>query len=183
MTNKKTVDMTVGSPLKHILGFMIPTLVGYLFQQFYSVADTVIIGRNLGEDSLAAVGATGALNFMVIGFCMGICSGFAIPIAQKFGAKDYSSMRRFVANSAWTAAFIALILTTVVCIFCMPILRLLNTPENIINDSYTYIFIIFLGIPVTVMYNMASGIMRSLGDSRTPVYFLFISSAHFNVVE
>ena len=176
MTNKKTVDMTTGSPLKHIIGFMIPTLVGFLFQQFYSVADTVIIGRNLGEDSLAAVGATGCLNFMVIGFCMGICSGFAIPIAQRFGAKDYSSMRKFVANSIWTAGAISLMLTVVVCILCMSILRGLNTPENIIEESYTYIFIIFLGIPATIMYNLASGIMRSLGDSRTPVYFLFLSS-------
>ena len=128
MTNKKTVDMTTGSPLKHILGFMIPTLVGFLFQQFYSVADTVIIGRNLGEDSLAAVGATGCLNFMVIGFCMGICSGFAIPIAQRFGAKDYSSMRKFVANSIWTAGAISLMHTVVVCILCMSILRGLKTP-------------------------------------------------------
>ena len=176
MTNKKTVDMTIGSPLKHILGFMIPTLVGFLFQQFYNLADTVIIGRNLGEDSLAAVGATGCLNFMIIGFCMGICSGFAIPIAQRFGAKDYPSMRRFVANSIWAASLIALVITVVVCFLCMSILRGLNTPDNIIDDSYTYIWIIFLGIPATIMYNLASGIMRSLGDSRTPVYFLLLSS-------
>ena len=176
MTNKKTVDMTTGSPFKHILGFMIPTLVGFLFQQFYSVADTVIIGRNLGEDSLAAVGATGCLNFMIIGFCIGVCTGFAIPIAQKFGAKDYSGMRRFVANSIWAASIIAVIMTTVVCILCMSILRGLNTPSNIINESYTYIWIIFLGIPVTIMYNLAAGIMRSLGDSKTPVYFLLLSS-------
>ncbi len=181
MTNKKTVDMTIGSPLKHILGFMIPTLVGFLFQQFYNLADTVIIGRNLGEDSLAAVGATGCLNFMIIGFCMGICSGFAIPIAQRFGAKDYPSMRRFVANSIWAASLIALVITVVVCFLCMSILRGLNTPDNIINDSYTYIWIIFLGIPATIMYNLASGIMRSLGDSRTPVYFLLLSSV-INIV-
>ena len=168
--------MTIGSPFKHILGFMIPTLVGFLFQQFYNLADTVIIGRNLGEDSLAAVGATGSLNFMIIGFCMGICSGFAIPIAQRFGAKDYPSMRRFVANSIWAASIISLIITVVVCSLCMSILRGLNTPDNIIQQSYTYIWIIFLGIPATVMYNLASGIMRSLGDSKTPVYFLLLSS-------
>ena len=176
MSDKKIVDMTVGSPMKHILGFMFPTLVGYLFQQFYSVVDTIIIGRYLGEDSLAAVGSTGPINFMIIGFCMGLCSGFAIPIAQKFGAKDYTSMRRFVANCIWTAAGIGIILTVIVCIFSMDILRLLRTPSNIIDEANVYIFIIFLGIPVTIMYNMASGIMRSLGDSRTPVYFLLLSS-------
>lgn len=176
MANKKTVDMTMGSPFKHILGFMIPTLVGYLFQQFYSVVDTVIIGRNLGEDSLAAVGATGSLNFMIIGFCMGICSGFAIPVAQMFGAKDFPSMRKYLANGIWAAVFISVIITVAVYFLCMPILRGLKTPENIINESYTYISIIFIGIPVTILYNFASGIMRSLGDSRTPVYFLLFSS-------
>lgn len=176
MTEKKTVDMTIGSPLKHILGFMLPTLVGYLFQQFYSVVDTVIIGRYLGENSLAAVGSTGAINFMIIGFCMGLCSGFAIPIAQKFGAKDFPAMRKFVANAIWTAGSLGLVIAVTVYLLCMNILKALNTPENIIGEAYIYISILFIGIPVTIMYNMASGIMRSLGDSRTPVYFLLLSS-------
>ena len=176
MTDKKTVDMTTGSPLKHILGFMLPTLVGYLFQQFYSVVDTVIIGRYLGEDSLAAVGSTGSINFMIIGFCMGLCTGFAIPVAQKFGAKDFVSMRKFVANAIWTVAVLGVTITIIVYLLCMNILRLLHTPENIIDQAYIYISILFIGIPITIMYNMASGLMRSLGDSRTPVYFLLISS-------
>lgn len=181
MTEKKTVDMTTGSPFKHILGFMLPTLIGYLFQQFYSLVDTVIIGRFLGEDSLAAVGSTGAINFMIIGFCMGLCTGFAIPIAQKFGAKNYVTMRKFVANAIWTAAVLGTVITVVVYMLCMNILKLLHTPSNIIDDAYIYISILFIGIPVTIMYNMASGIMRSLGDSRTPVYFLLISSG-LNIV-
>ncbi|MCR5227095.1 MAG: MATE family efflux transporter [Eubacterium sp.] len=181
MTEKKTVDMTTGSPFKHILGFMLPTLIGYLFQQFYSLVDTVIIGRFLGEDSLAAVGSTGAINFMIIGFCMGLCTGFAIPIAQKFGAKNYVTMRKFVANAIWTAAVLGTVITVVVYLLCMNILKLLHTPSNIIDDAYIYISILFIGIPVTIMYNMASGIMRSLGDSRTPVYFLLISSG-LNIV-
>ena len=181
MTDKKTVDMTVESPFKHIIGFLLPTLIGYLFQQFYSVVDTVIIGRFLGEDSLAAVGSTGAINFMIIGFCMGLCTGFAIPIARKFGAKDFVSMRRFVANSIWTAAVIGLAITTVVYILSMNILRGLKTPSNIIEEANIYISVLFLGIPVTMMYNMTSGIMRSLGDSRTPVYFLLLSSG-LNIV-
>ncbi len=181
MTEKKTVDMTIGSPFKHILGFMLPTLVGYLFQQLYSMADTVIIGRFLGEDSLAAVGSTGCMNFMIIGFCMGLCSGFAIPIAQKFGAKDFTAMRKFVANSIWACIGFAIIITSVFYMLCMNILQMLRTPSNIIDEAYIYLSILFLGIPVTMMYNMASGIMRSLGDSRTPVYFLLISSG-LNIV-
>ncbi|MCR5103144.1 MAG: MATE family efflux transporter [Eubacterium sp.] len=176
MTDKKTVDMTTGSPFKHILGFMLPTLVGYLFQQFYSLVDTVIIGRFLGEDSLAAVGATGSVNFMIIGFCMGLCSGFAIPVAQKFGAKDFVSMRRFVSNSIWASIMFTSVITVTVYLLCRSILLVMNTPANIIDESHTYLSILFLGIPITVMYNLSSGIMRSLGDSKTPVYFLLISS-------
>lgn len=176
MAKTATKDMTVGSPLKLILGFAIPTLLGMLFQQFYSMVDTMIVGKWLGVDSLAAVGSTGSINFMVVGFCIGVCSGFAIPVAQKFGAGDYKALRRFVTNSVWISAIFAVIMTVLVSIFCMDILRLMKTPENIIDEAYSYIFIIFIGIPVTYLYNLLSGIIRSLGDSKTPVYFLVISS-------
>ena len=176
MTDKKTVDMTIGSPAKHIIGFMLPTLVGYLFQQFYNLVDTVIIGRYLGEDSLAAVGSTGSVVFMIIGFCMGLCSGFAIPIAQKYGAKDFVMMRRFVSNCIWAAGMISIVMAMVTYMLTRNILLGMNTPDNIIDDAQIYLSILFIGIPVTVMYNMASGIMRSLGDSKTPVYFLLLSS-------
>ncbi|MCR4691935.1 MAG: MATE family efflux transporter [Lachnospiraceae bacterium] len=174
--SKKTVDMTTGSPLFHILSFMLPTLVGYLFQQLYSMADTVIIGQYLGEDALASVGATGSINFMIIGFCMGLCTGFAIPIAQAFGARDYRNMRRYLTNSIYVSAVISISIAVIVYFQCMNILHLMQTPDNIIQGSWRYLSILFLGIPVTVMYNLASGIMRSLGDSRTPVYFLLLSS-------
>lgn len=178
---QKTIDMTTGSPFRHIIGFMMPTLVGYLFQQFYSMADTVIIGRFLGEDALASVGATGSINFMIIGFCMGLCSGFAIPIAQSFGAKDYSALRRFTVNSIYTSILFSVTIGVIVYLQCLNILKLMKTPDNIIQGSYTYLSILFIGIPVTVMYNLFSGIMRSLGDSRTPVYFLLFSSG-INIV-
>ena len=113
---------------------------------------------------------------MIIGFCTGACSGFAIPVAQKFGAGDYKGMRKFVANAGWLSAVFAVVMTTVVGALCMNILQWMNTPEDIIQGAYDYIFVIFLGIPVTYLYNMLAGIIRSLGDSKTPVYFLLLSS-------
>lgn len=174
-------DMTEGQPLKLILGFAVPMLLGMLFQQFYSMVDTVIVGKFLGVDALAAVGSTSAINFMVIGFVQGVCSGFAIPVAQRFGAQDYSDMRRFVANSAWMSAIFAVVMTAVIGLLTWNILEWMQTPENIIQGAYDYIFYIFLGIPATFLYNILSGIIRSLGDSRTPVYFLILSSL-LNVV-
>lgn len=176
MAKSTTKNMTQGNPTKLILGFALPMLLGYLFQQFYSMVDTIIVGQWLGVSSLAAVGSTGSINFMIIGFCMGVCSGFAIPVAQRFGSGDYSSLRKFVANSVWVSIVFAVIMTGLVCYFCMDILELMHTPADIIQEAYDYIFIIFLGIPVTYLYNLLSGIIRSLGDSRTPVYFLVLSS-------
>ncbi len=169
-------DMTQGSPMKLILGFSIPLLFGLLFQQFYSMVDTIIVGHYLGVDALAAVGATGSVNFLIIGFCMGICSGFAIPVAQEFGAGNDKNLRKYVTNSVWLAVLFAAVMTVVVVLLCRPILRLMQTPENIIDGSYHYIVIIFLGIPVTYLYNMTSAIIRSLGDSKTPVIFLTMAA-------
>ncbi len=171
-----TKNMTEGSPMKLILGFSIPLFFGFLFQQFYSLVDTVIVGRFLGKDNLAAVGATGSINFLVIGFCMGVCSGFAIPVSHKFGAGDYPGMRKYVANCAWLAAAFAVVLTGFTTLFCRQILVVMRTPGNILDSSYAYIWIIFLGIPATFLYNMTSGVIRALGDSRTPVIFLVMSS-------
>ncbi|MDE7047352.1 MATE family efflux transporter [Parablautia intestinalis] len=176
MAKNLTRDMTVGSPMKLILGFSIPLLLGFLCQQFYSVVDTIIVGQFLGVEALAGVGATGSVNFMVIGFCSGVCSGFAIPVAQKFGAKDYSAMRAFVANSAWLSMIFAFVMTIVVALLCRNILTWMNTPEDIFENAYSYILIIFLGIPATYLYNILSGIIRSMGDSRTPLLFLLLSS-------
>ncbi|MBR1571921.1 MAG: MATE family efflux transporter [Lachnospiraceae bacterium] len=177
MAKDTTKSLTTGSPTKLIIGFALPLLVGMLFQQFYSLVDTIIVGKTLGVDALAAVGSTGSINFMIIGFAMGICSGFAIPVAQRFGAEDYKSMRKFVANSVWLSIIISVVMTIVVVALTRQILIWMNTPDNIIEQAYSYIVVIFAGIPVIFLYNMTSGIMRSLGDSKTPVYFLLMASA------
>ena len=177
MAGKSTMqDMTVGNPTSHILKFFFPLLFGMLFQQFYNLVDTAVVGKFLGPKALAAVGATGSVNFLVIGFCMGVCNGFAIPVAQKFGAKDESGLRRFVANSIWLAIMFAVIMTVAVSLLCRDILIWMDTPADILEGAYSYIFVIFLGIPVTYLYNLLSGFMRALGDSRTPLIFLIISS-------
>lgn len=171
-----TKDMTVGSPMKLILGFSVPLLFGFLFQQFYNLMDTLIVGRFLGVDALAAVGSTGALNFLIIGFCMGVCNGFALPLAHRFGAGDYRGLRAFMMNAVYLAVVFAAVMTVVTVVFCRPILKLMQTPENIIDGAYSYIVIIFIGIPVTYLYNLVAGIIRSLGDSKTPVVFLVLAS-------
>lgn len=171
-----TKDLTRGEPMKLILGFALPTLFGLLFQQMYSMVDTIIVGKLLGAKALAAVGATGSLNFLIIGFCSGVCSGFAIPVAREMGAGEHSEMRRYVANAAYLSAAFALAMTVGTCLLCRRMLTAMGTPEDIYENSCRYIFIIFMGIPVTYLYNLLAGVIRSLGDSRTPVYFLALSS-------
>ena len=171
-----TKDMTTGSPMKLILGFSVPLFFGFLFQQFYNIVDTIIVGRFLGVDDLAAVGSTGSINFLIIGFCIGVCSGFSIPVSHKFGAGDYVGMRKMVANCTWLSGLFAVVMTLLTTFFCRQILILMKTPADIIEGAYKYIWVIFLGIPVTYLYNMLSGIIRALGDSKTPVIFLLISS-------
>ena len=169
-------DLTTGSPFRLILGFAVPLLFGMLFQQFYSMVDTIIVGRALGSKALAAVGSTGSINFMIIGFCMGVCNGFAIPVSQMFGARDYRALRKYVTNSAWLSAIFAVVMTVGTCILCRQILVWMDTPSDIIDGAYSYIFIIFVGIPVIYLYNLLSAIIRSLGDSKSPLIFLGISS-------
>ena len=181
MAANTTKKMTQGNPLTLILGFSIPMLAGLLFQQMYNLVDTIIVGQTLGDSALAAVGSTGSINFLINGFCMGMCSGFAIPVAQRFGAESYDSMRKFVGNAMVLSAIFALVITTLVSIFCYQILAIMQTPSDIIDLAYSYISIIFFGIPVTFLYNLTAGVMRSLGDSKTPTYFL-IMAAGINVV-
>lgn len=169
-------DLTTGSPMRLILGFAVPMLLGLLFQQFYSMVDAIVVGKWIGVGALASVGATGSVNFMINGFCTGLCTGFAIPVAQRFGAGDLQSMRKFVTNIVWTAAVIGCVLTVVVCLLCRNILVWMKTPTDIIDGSYSYIFWIFLGIPVTLLYNLVAGIIRALGDSTTPVIFLILAA-------
>ena len=176
MAKSSIKDMTQGNPTKLIIGFAFPMLLGYLFQQFYSMVDTIIVGKWLGVSSLAAVGSTGSINFMIIGFCMGVCNGFALPIAQEFGAGNAPKLRRFVANSVWLSVIFAVVMTVVVSLLCRSILQWMRTPENIIDGAYDYIIIIFIGIPVVFLYNVTAAIIRSLGDSRTPVIFLVMAA-------
>lgn len=171
-----TKDLTSGRPLRLLFSFTLPILFGLLFQQLYNLVDTMIVGKLLGARALAAVGATGSISFFVIGFTSGLCSGFAIPTAQQMGARDFSAMRRFTANAAYLAAGFALAVTLLTCRFCREILTLMRTPADIFEDSYAYIFIIFLGIPATMLYDLLACILRALGDSKTPVYFLALSS-------
>lgn len=171
-----TKEMTHGSPMKLILGFTIPLLFGNLFQQFYSMVDTIIVGRVLGTGPLAAVGSTGSVTFLIIGFCLGLCSGFAIPVAQRFGSRDYDELRRFIGNAVWLCVGFGALLTLLTVVFCRNILELMGTPADILDDAYAYLVIIFAGIPATFLYNMLAGIQRALGDSRTPVVFLVIAS-------
>lgn len=174
-------DMTTGSPMRLVLSFMLPLLLGMVFQQFYNMVDTVVVGKFLGVKALAGVGSTGSINFLVLGLCNGICAGFAIPVAQKFGQRDFDGLRKFVGNMIWLSVFFAAAITLVTTVLCRQFLVWMNTPEDTFSYAYDYIFLIFLGIPATMLYNLLSGIIRSLGDSRTPLYFLVFSSL-LNVV-
>ena len=169
-------DLTKGSPMKLILSFGIPLLFGYLFQQLYNVVDTAIVGKTLGGAALAAVGATGSINFLVVGFCAGICGGFAIPVAQQFGAGDHRELRRYVAGGAWLCVLFGAALTAATVLFCRDILTAMNTPADIYERSYCYIVTIFAGLPAYFLYNFAAGVLRAMGDSRTPVIWLIAAS-------
>ena len=171
-----TKDMTQGSPLKLILAFAVPLMLGSLFQQFYNLADTIIVGRFVGVEALAAVGSVGGLNYLVLGFVNGIACGFSIPISWTFGAKDYKEMRRYTANTVWLSIFFAVVLTIVTVALTRSVLVWTNTPENIIDLADIYIRTIFWGIPFTLLYNVTSALMRALGDSKRPLYFLLVAS-------
>ena len=164
-----------------ILQFAMPLILGLIFQKVYYLADTVIVGRILGVQALAGVGATGSVSMLVIGFCNGCCAGMAIPVARSFGAGARDELREYAANEAWVFAVFAGLLTVTTVAFCRPILRLMNTPEACFHEAYRYIVVIFAGIPFTFLYNLLSALLRALGNSRTPLIFLILS-ALLNVV-
>ncbi len=178
MSAEKTLtrNLTEGSPLKLIIAFAIPMILGNLFQQLYNFVDTMIVGHFLGMEALAGVGATGSINFLIIGFCMGMCSGFAIPVAQKFGAQDYGALRKYVANALYLALIFSISIAIVVAILCKNILVWMRTPDDVFEYSYVYILTLFIAIPVTFLYNILAGIIRAVGDSKTPLIFLIIST-------
>ena len=165
-------SMVEGNPLKLILQFAIPLLLGNLFQQTYNVADAAIVGQTLGPAALAAVGATSSVQFLVLGFCVGTMAGFAVPIAQRFGANDPKGMQRFEFQGCIWTFIIAVILTAATCFFCRLILDLLRVPAEIYQDTYNYIIVIFIGIPFTLLYNYLSSILRAIGDSKNTIYLL-----------
>jgi putative efflux protein, MATE family len=169
-------DMTHGSPWKLILTFAIPLVIGNIFQQFYNMVDSIIVGKYVGKTALAAVGSTGSLNFMIIGFGIGICSGFGIPIAQSFGAKKIKDMKCYIRHSFYLGTIITIIMTVLTVLALPSILHIMQTPADIYDQAYSYIVIIFLGLFATMIYNMLSSMLRAIGDSKTPLYFLILSS-------
>lgn len=171
-----TTNLTVGKPLFQILRFALPLVLGTLFQQLYSFADTVIVGRCLGTDALGAVGTTYSLNFLILGFVQGACVGFGIPVAETFGAKDKGGLRKYLFNGALLCVVLSVVFTLFTTLMAGPLLQLIHTPEELYADAVLYIRIIFLGIPATVLYNYASSVLRAMGDSQHPFYFLLAAS-------
>ena len=177
MGKDTTNDMTVGNPVKLIIRFMIPMCLGNIFQQFYNIADSIIAGQFLGVDALAAIGSTGSLMFFVTGWLNGLSSGFAILVSQWFGAKQYDKMRHYVAMSIYLAAAFAIVMTIGLEALNEPILRLMNSPEELMGSVKGYMGIIYAGLIVTAAYNSLAAFLRALGDSKSPLYFLIISAA------
>ncbi len=171
-----STSMINGSPLKSMLRFALPLLIGNLLQQTYNIIDAAIVGQTLGADALASVGASSSVQFLVLGFCIGICAGFGIPVAKYFGAGDYHKMKQYVYNGALLTAGAAVIVTAACALLCGWILHILSVQPDIYGNAYAYLLIIFLGLPFTLMYNYLSSILRSVGDSRTPFLFLAFSA-------
>lgn len=176
MTNQGTMDLTTGKPIKQILFFALPLVLGSLFQQLYSLVDTIMVGRLISNEALAAVGTTHSLHFLILGFAQGTCAGFSVPLAKAIGAKKPDDFKRYFWGGCWISAAMAVVLTGLTVALTDPLLRFLNTPADIYADARSYVRIIFLGIPVTILYNFCAGVLRATGDSQRPFYFLLVSS-------
>ena len=174
-------DMTVGNPMKIIFGFTLPIFIGNVFQQFYNMADAVIVGKFVGNKALAAVGSTGTIMFLIYGFVVGMTAGFTVLTAQKFGAGDMKGMRKTVAGAGILSFVVGVLLTILFMAFMKPLLILMNTPSDIFADAYSYIMIVSGGILAQMLYNLLSSILRALGNSKLPLVFLIIS-ALLNIV-
>ncbi len=171
-----TTDLTKGRPLPQILRFALPLVLGTVFQQLYSFADTVIVGRCLGSNALGAVGTTYSLNFLILGFIQGACVGFGIPVAESFGAKDREGLQKYLFNGALLCVLLSVVFTILTTLLSGVLLSLMHTPAELYDDAVLYIRIIFFGIPATVLYNYGSSVLRSMGDSKHPFYFLLAAS-------
>ena len=176
MARSKEMDLTTGNPFRSLLKFAIPVILGNLFQLFYTLADSVIVGKTLGADSLAAVGSTSIIIYFVFCFINGFTGGFGICLGQKCGAKDEKGMRKSVAVSALLSIAFTVVLTLICCLLSHQILRWMQIPADISDEAYDYMFVVLLGTGATVFYNMISNMLRALGDSKTPLYFLVFSS-------
>ena len=157
-----TKDMTSGNPTQLILGFAVPLLLGNIFQQLYNMVDSIIVGRGIGVDALAAVGATGSINFLVLGFVIGLTTGFSILISQYYGANDLDEMKRSVTMSVYLSIGATVLITTISVLGARPLLEVMNTPANILEDALTYIIIIFWGIGATIAFNLFSAMLRAI---------------------
>ena len=176
MGNNRRMDLTTGKPIRQILLFSLPLVMGSLFQQLYSFVDTIMVGRLISNDALAAVGSVSSLNFLVIGFVGGTCSGFTIPLAKAIGAKNTVEFQKYLWNGCWICLMLAALMTLLTNGLTHFLLELINTPEDIFEQSASYIRILFCGIPITILYNYTSGILRASGDSQRPTNHLLISS-------
>ena len=169
-------DMTVGSPTRLLVGFSVPMIIGNIFQQFYSMVDAIVVGKFVGVDALAAIGATGSFNYLILGFVIGLTSGFSVIIAQRFGAGDEAGVKRATAMSVLLSAAITVIITAVSMLLTEPVLAVMQTPENIMQDACGYMYVIFGGTAATLFFNLVSSVLRALGDSKTPLYILVVAS-------
>lgn len=172
----KVKEMTAGPALPLIFSFTMPLLLGNLLQQTYSLIDASIVGKFLGINALASVGASTSVIFLILGFCNGCCCGFGIPVAQKFGARDYATMRRYVTVALQLALVMSIVIAAVSGYYCRDILRMMRTPDLIFDGAYDYLLVTFIGIPCTFFYNLLASVIRALGDSKTPFWFLLFST-------
>ena len=176
MSDSKNMDLTVGNPFSCLMKFAIPVIIGNLFQLFYTLADSVIVGKTLGTNALAAVGSTSIIIYFVLCFINGLTGGFGICLGQRCGAKDASGMRQSIASSTLLSILFSVLLTAICCLSSHALIRVMQIPQDIAGQAYDYMFVVLLGTGATVFYNAISNLLRALGDSRTPLYFLVVSS-------
>ena len=169
-------NLTKGSPIRVILKFMIPLFIGNIFQVFYNMVDTIIVGRYVSADALAAVGSTGSVMFLIIGFCSGLTTGFTVLTSQRFGAGDKKGMKVSVANAVILSVIVTVVMTSLSLLLLHPILKVMNTPKEIYEMAYSYISTICIGIVFSVAYNLLSSLLRSIGNSTAPLFFLVFSA-------
>ncbi len=173
--------MTEGVIWRQLMNFSIPTAIGLLFQQLYNTVDTIVVGKFVGKEALAAVGSTGSIVNMLVGLCAGISVGAGVVISQHYGAKEYGRLRNALHTTVIITAILSVIATACGILLAKPLLGLMNTPEDVMGQAYTYLTIYFAGLSGLLIYNMGSGVLRAVGDSRRPLYFLCIS-ALLNVI-